>query len=70
MPEVEKSSTPCTDAAIQFILDKNLHADVENMMNKKIISDEDIKKYNESKNTDLTVGDMLSLLDKAFSNAE
>ena len=70
MPEVEKSLTPCTDAAIQFMLDKNLHADVENMMNKKIISDEDIEKYNESKNTNLTVGDMLSLLDKVFSNAE
>lgn len=53
-------------SALELTLDENLHAEVQEILNKNIITDEDVEKYNMSKDASLSVGDFIDLMNKAF----
>lgn len=55
-----------TDSALELVLNENLHAEVQEVLNKNVITDEDIEKYNLSKNASLSVDNFIDLMNSAF----
>lgn len=53
-------------SALGLVLDENLHAEVQEILDKNIITDEDIEKYNMNKETSLSMNEFLGLVNKAL----
>ena len=48
------------------LFQEDIHAEVEEVLNKNVITDEDIKKYKMNHDTSLTAGEFLELINSAL----
>lgn len=63
----KKKSVTDEVSAINLTLNENLHAEVQKVLNKNIITDTDIERYNMSKNASLSANEFIDLMNKAFN---
>jgi len=61
-----KKTTNNKESVLGFMLNENLQAEVQNVLNKNIITDEDIEKYRLSQDVSCSVDEFIGLMNKAF----
>lgn len=57
----------CDSLDIDSLFKKDIHAEVEEALNKNIITDEDIEKYQMNQDASLTAKEFLDLINTALS---
>lgn len=54
------------DVDVESLFKDDIHAEVEEVLNKNIITDEDIEKYKMNRDSSLTAGEFIDLINHAF----
>lgn len=58
------------DAVFDMTNSENLHAEVSEILNKNVITDDDVERYRMNKNSSVSVGEFCNLLNSLLSEDE
>lgn len=58
------------DAVFDMTSSENLHAEVSEILNKNVITDDDVERYRMNKNSSVSVGEFCNLLNSLLSEDE